>query len=166
MSYATIYNVIPGQSAESLHEFRNGHGSAPVIWMALAPEVGLTTFGWISGLSKIEELWKMLEVPAWKRAVLGMTFDGMYIEHKDFAQASKDIRQFCTTYPRDPKFVDHWPALADLLEAWVSDESIQAIGITHTSCGGSVFDGSWNEEADCRVVDWESTWSLYQDMIS
>lgn len=161
MSYTTIYKVTPGQSAEELHEFRNGHGAAPVVWSALCKEVGLEEHGWLFNSQKVWDIWKIPGTPEWKRVTLGLTFDGVYLEYQHFPQASKAIREFFRNYPQDPNRVNHWLALADLIEGWIAEDTIPAIGIRHTSCGESIFDGSYDEASGTYTIDWEKAWSLY-----
>lgn len=116
---------------------------------------------WIFNAQKIWDIWKIPAEPAWKRAVLGMTFDGVYIESQHFQQAANDIRRFLLNYPRNPEWVNHWPALADLLEEWAKDPTIKAIGFLQTSCGESVYEGVYDEDTDSHTYEWDKTWSLY-----
>jgi hypothetical protein len=163
MSYTTIKAIWPGEKHQDIEELRNGHGSAPVIWGALAERyLGQGRYSWLvedRDASAIFGLYKSPRVPASLRAVLAMTFDRAYVEKKDYKAAARDIREFLRIAPAPADHVNHWPRIADLFD---SDPDYPAIGLHCTSVSEDPFQGPWNEEKeDYDPPDWTQCYSVY-----
>lgn len=162
MSRATAYAVYPKERIEEIAEYRNSWGLASALWGQLA-ERHLTMPYWkiISGIDGgAAPLWALVNdptVPLYARALLGWTFDAVYVEHQHFARLAADIRLFLANYPIPGESVNHWPVVADLLE---SNPDVPGIGFQWTSVSENPFT-EWNEETETSRVAWERTRSLY-----
>lgn len=160
MSYSTILAVYPGEKIEALDDLKNSHGSAAFVWDQLCQKY-FPTVHWMAGIERVWKLWDNAKVPEHQRAVLGMTFDMVYIPRKDYARAAKDIQLFVTDFPA-PDRVNHWPHIASLLK---SGHDHPGFAIYQTSLGDNPYQGPWNEEAEeYGPPDWEKLWSLYDDL--
>lgn len=162
MSYSTIYAVFPGEKVEVITELRNGHGAAPVVWGAICEQYFGNSSAWLFDGEKLWPLWKDDRLAPAHRAALLMTYDRAYIAKADYARAAADIRAFLADYPIPPNRVNHWPAIAELLEL---DPEYPAMGFDHTSCSDSQWIGPYNEETgDDDSIDWGRTWSVYDEL--
>jgi hypothetical protein len=169
MSYSAVYAVTPGVSTVELVEYRNGFGAAPAIWGSLAEKVlRRRRHDWADLLtsepSPLWELFKDEQLPMFARAVLGMTFDYVFIERQHFKQAALDIRAFLDWAPVPADNVNHWPKIAALLDQHANDEAVPAIGIYHTSAGDNLWRGRFDENDEEQPLEWERYWSLYKEL--
>lgn len=168
MSYTMIHKVTPGAGYEDLQEFHNSWGSAPVVWGTLTEKVlHKEQFSWAVGstINAVWALWDDKGLAEFVRAVLGMTFDRIYIERRHFHRAASDIRKFLDWAPQPDSHANHWPAFADLLDSLADDETMPAIGFTHSSVSECLFQGPFNEEKDdYDPPDWSLFWSLYEEI--
>lgn len=156
MSHSTILHIWPGKRIRYGQELRNSHGSAPVIWNALAQKYcGARPFGYFEVLDRLWPLYKDPSLPIAHRAVLMMTFDTAYVLRKDYARAATDIRQFLQDFPQATGYVNHWPTIADLYE---SDPKIPAIGIYQTSVSENPFKDHRGRNR------WSQTYSIYDEL--
>jgi hypothetical protein len=163
MSYTTVKAIWPGEKVEDLEELRNSHGSAPLIWNALCMRyLGLESYYYMSSdLDRLWAKWKDLSIPEAIRAVLMMTFDHAYIAKKDYQRAAGDIRTFLKEFPVPSNRVNHWPAIACILEK----ADAPAIGFQHTSVSEDPWQGPWNEEKEeHEPLDWSKAYSIYDDL--
>jgi hypothetical protein len=167
MSYTTIYKVTPNVSAADFQELRNAWGSAPLVWGGITEKV-LHRDRHTWGLGDQRALWNQWEndaLPDYVRAVLGMTFDRVYIERQHFRRAAADIRKFLEWAPAPGEHVNHRPTIAALMEEHADDEAFPALGFNHTSVSESLFQGPWDEEKEeYGPIDWTQFWSLYADL--
>lgn len=168
MSYTTIYNVNPGVSAEPMFELRNAWGSAPLIWGTIQERVlhkDRYSWGLGAGIDAVCKPWHDTTLPEFVRAVLGMTFDRVYIERQHYKRAAKDIRSFLEWATQPAGHVNHWPTIADKLDELADDESVAAIGFQHTSVSESLWNGPYDEERDdYGPLEWDRYWSLYAEL--
>ena len=144
-------------------EFRNSHGSAPVVWDLIAQKyLGLQPFHYSFHTEKLWPLWKDLTIPEHHRAVLAMTYDDTVIIKTDFKRAAEDIRKFLEDFPVNPEYVNHWPAILEIFEG-IPD--CDAIGFYWTSVSEDPFQGDWNEETeDYEPLNWKRYWSMYNTL--
>lgn len=158
MSYATVTAVKPGSSepGEDILEFRNGHGFGPCVWRVIC-RVYLGSDNWLSCNKTLWPLWRDERLPLHQRAVLGMTYDRVYIVKADYARAAADIRAYLNDFPVDEKLVNHWPDFAELLE---SDPDCEAIGIANSICEN--WWRRYDEDEEAVGADWDTAWSLYE----
>lgn len=160
MSHTTIMAVWPGEKADKLRTFQNSHGSAPVIWNALAMKyLGLGNFEYSLHAREVWPLYKRADMPRHQRAVLLMTYDNAIVMKEDYKQAAADIRAFLSDFPQNHEYANHWPEVAGLFE---SDPDCPAIGFHMTSVSENPFQGQWNEEIeDYDPPDWKWYWDAY-----
>lgn len=144
-------------------EFRNSHGSAPVVWDLIAQKyLGLQPFHYSFHTEKLWPLWKDLTIPEHHRAVLAMTYDDTVIIKTDFKRAAEDIRKFLEDFPVNPEYVNHWPAILEIFEG---NPDCDAIGFYWTSVSEDPFQGDWNEETeDYEPLNWKRYWSMYNTL--
>lgn len=160
MSSTTIKAIWPGEKAKGIAELRNAWGSAPFVWDAMCARY--LGGNWLSQSDKLWPLWKDPRAPENQRAVLALTFDKMYLLKKDYTRAAADIRQFLADFPSNSERVNHWPAIAELLE---SDPDYPAIGFHMTSVAEDPWRGQYNEDADdYDPIDWSRAWSIYDEL--
>ena len=166
MSYTTAYAVWPGERHEKLKDFRNSHGSAPVVWSKLFARYvdGSGPYPNSGYMFRTEELWplyKRKDIPEPLRRVLMMTFDDAYVARENYARAADDIRAFLAAFGLDPSFANHWPAIAELFD---SNPECPAIGFRWTSVCEDPFGGPWNEETEeYDQPDWSKKWDVYAE---
>ncbi len=155
MSYTSIYSVKFSKSCEEIAELRNSHGSAPVVWDLLAQKyLGTQPFQYWSVTDRLWPLYQDKKLPAHHRAVLGLTFDRAYLDHKNFKRAAEDIRKFLSDFPPNPEYVNHWPKIADIIE----NAKEKNIGFQHTSVSENLFvEGS-------RVIKKKDCFEVYSEL--
>lgn len=161
MSYSQIMIISPGEKIEEGEELKNSHGTAPVIWNLLgqryiAPDF---SFFWEKTIQKLWDLWKDPAIPLPYRAVLMFTFDRAYVSRKNFSRLAGDIDRFLTDFPEDPRMVNHWPRIAEILRA----SEAPAIGLYCTSTGQNSFeDPAIEDEEGNRIgYDWSALFEIY-----
>jgi hypothetical protein len=166
MSYSEIKGLWPLENRiEVWEEFRNSHGTAPVIWDAMSQKyLGMEPFAYMHDRS--DALWKLSDrgdIPLAHRAVLAMTFDRAYVAKEDYLRAAKDIWTFLADLPPDPKYVNHWPAIARFFEG---DPDCPAVGFYWTSCGDDFWELPRSEDDDETVLpfDWSECWDVYSEL--
>ena len=144
-------------------EFRNSHGSAPIVWDLMAQKyLGLQPFHYSFHTEKLWPLWKDLTIPEHHRAVLAMTYDDTVIIKTDFKRAAEDIRKFLEDFPVNPEYENHWPAI---LEIFKNNPECDAIGFYWTSVSEDPFQGDWNDEKeDYEPLNWKRYWSMYNTL--
>lgn len=144
-------------------EFSNSHGSAPVIWDAMAQKyLGLQPFHYNFHTDKLWPLWKDLNIPEHQRAVLTMTYDNVVVEKKDFLRAAKDIEKFLEDFPVNIEYENHWP---EIQKIFLENPDCDAIGFHWTSVNSDPFQGSWNDDIeDCDPMNWGNLWSMYKKL--
>jgi hypothetical protein len=138
---------------KDVEELPNSHGSAPVVWDALAQRyLGCGEFGYIH-LPNDDILWQLykhLGVPTAHRAVLVMTFDHAWVSKANYERAAGDVRAFLADFPQRPDRVNHWPRIAEIFE---SKPTWPGVAIWHTSVG----DDTWRKK-DC----WAKAYEVYE----
>lgn len=161
MSTTTVKAVWPGEKAKDLEEFRNSHGSAPVIWNEIGKMyLGLDDYGYSRRADEIWPLYKRADMPEHHRTVLLMTYDNALVAKPYYKQAAEDIRAFIEDFPPRPGYANHWASIADI---FASDPDCPAIGFRMTSVTGDPFKGSWNEDnCDYDMPDWSVFWDVYE----
>jgi hypothetical protein len=168
MSYTTIYKVTPGVSAEDFQELLNAWGSSPLVWDALFKRYVPPKHeydSWMFDSDRLWKLWDREDIPPHIRAVLGMTFDRSYIERQHFRRAAADIRKFLEEVPARESRVNHWPAIADLMEQHADDEAFPALGFNQTSVSESLWEGEWDDATEERKpLEWSRFWSVYEEL--
>lgn len=161
MSSTTIIAVWPGDRTEELDELRNSHGSAPIIWNAVAQRyLGLKDLEYFQHIEQVWPLYQRSDMPAHQRAVLLMTYDNAIVLREHYLRTSMDIRAFLADFPTDAQYVNHWGHIAALFETM---PDCPAIGFWMTSISENPFEGDWNEEReDHDAPDWSKFWSVYE----
>jgi len=163
MSYTTIKALWPGEKNENLEELSNGHGSGPVLWMAISEKYLHDEMAWLHGEGKkVWSLWKNGAIPKHVRACLMLTFDRAYVLKKDYLRAAKDIRLSLSELAIKSGRVNHWPRIAEIFE---SNSNIPAIGLWCTSVSDDPFEGPWNEKEEKHdPLDWNTTFDVYKNL--
>ena len=171
MSYTTTIAVYPGEKTEAMKEYRNSHGSAPVIWEQMAREYLNCTksyeypnLGWMQLGNKLWDLWKDPRVKTEHKIVFMLTFDRAYVAKKNYKRMADAIRVFLKDLPIPSDYSNHWPAFADLFD---SDPDVPGIGLYGTSVGENPFNGEWNEEKeDYDPPDWDKIYEICEQIDS
>lgn len=144
MSYSTVLGVVPDRRPIDLLELRNSHGWAPSVWRRLLACHGYDEL-WIRDQTGLETLWQTIEnLPEWQQAPLVLTFDTGVIPYQAFEWAAEQLDEFDRRLPENPEYVNHVPAVAQLLR---SAPEVPLIGVYGTSVTENPFD-PWDEEAD------------------
>lgn len=134
MSTSDLYRVY-GTKATHIAEFRNGWGSAPVVWGYLCEKyLGGTRTSW--GINTpLEKLWALSadeRVPRCLRLTLGFTYDWAVCPPKkagELADALEEAGKLCDR----PGYVNHWQAIANELRNHKARARQVGIGISCTS---------------------------------
>lgn len=160
MSRTTVMAVWPGDRAERLLELRNSHGTAPVVWNAVAMQyLGFADYAYSRRAEEVWPLYKRADMPRHQRAVLLMTYDDAIVMRADYKQAAADIRAFLDDFPPRDGYANHWPRIAELFD---SNPDCPAIGFWMTSVCENPFEGPWNEELGMRdAPEWDRYWDAY-----
>lgn len=161
MSKATIVRIWPGEKTECDIDLRNAFGFGPSVWGNVCQKY-LGDGNWMMQEKKLWPLWRDERLPLHQRAVLGMTYDRVYILKEDYARAAEDIRKYLADFPVDDRKINHWPAIAEYLE---SNPDCPAVGFWGTSVCENPWQGEYDEELDdYGSVDWSDKWSLYEHL--
>lgn len=161
MSRTTIHAVWPGEKVENLEDLHNSHGSAPVVWDAMAVRyLGCKPFWYWQHTDELWPIYKRPGMPMHHRAVLLMTYDRAMVLREHYKRAAADIRAWLADFPQEANCANHWPRIADMFD---SEPDCPAIGFRMTSVSESLFWGEWNEEReDYDQPDWSQFWSVYE----
>jgi hypothetical protein len=136
VSYSAIYEVYK-TTANELNEYRNGHGTASVLWNLLGVKhLGLQPHGYMFGPA-LDKLWKLARdpaVPMHLRICHAFTFDDAYVAHENLAILAKacdmtgsDLDAF------SPDSVNHWHTLSEDLMRVKKKPKMLGVGLTCTS---------------------------------
>lgn len=160
MSRTTIKSVWLGEKAEDVLTLRNSHGSAPVVWNAIAKQyLGLKDHEYPSRSEELWPLYKRTDMPAHHRVVLLMTYDYAIVMKANYKQAASDIRAFIAEFPSYGWCVNNWQQIAALFD---SDPDCPAIGFYWTSVSEDLFQGQYNKEThQYGQPDWSVFWDIY-----
>ena len=140
MSYTTALGVAPDRQPVVLAEFRNAHGWSPSIWSRLAGKDWFRIEG-----AELNRMWRSIEtLPEWQQIPLLLTFDTGVIPFQEYAAAALALDEFERRLPERASYVNHVPAVADLLR---SCPEAPFFGIYGTSVSENPFD-PWDYEAD------------------
>lgn len=120
MSTSDLY-ILNRKSTQHIAEFRNGWGSAPLVWDYLGdkyidenPIYSMSE----SYLKKVWALHKDSRLEEWERIPLLMTFDKAYVPLDKVIEASVACLRFNTEVGPLPKFkdrVNHWASIGNAL---------------------------------------------------
>lgn len=158
-----MIGVWPGDKAETMKEFRNSWGSAPIIWDVFCQRhLGTHPYSFMQHIDEMWPVYKKPEVPEFAKAVILMTYDNALIYRKDFARAAEDLRWFLDVYRIPEDRVNHWYAIIEILE---HNPDVPAIGFWMTSVVENPFQGPFDEELDdYRSPDWSRYWDVYAEV--
>lgn len=144
MSYSTALGITPNQRPITLAELRNGHGWSPSIWQRLLVHHGCSD-RWMNNDAALDALWQSVEtLPEWQQAPLVLTFDTGVIPWQAFGWAVDQLEEFERRLPERPEYVNHVPAVIELLRA---GPEVPLFGMWGTSVSENPFD-PWDEVAD------------------
>ena len=158
MSYSTLYLVPELGEIEEFEEFRNGHGSAPVVWDYLF-EKYITLGPGEYRHEQYEKTWELVKddrLSKNEKISLVFTFDHFMCKKKDFDTLSMALREMGLIYlVKKPTYVNHLVAIADALDKMKNDPRTVATCINHTSVGDAWEVSELNEdrEMDRRLYD-------------
>lgn len=165
MSYSQLI-VFRNNEAEGDEKYRNGHGTAAMIWEALhrkyyrlihpnhpfmAPEVAGINGGW-------EALWKAdqggLAMRPWERLALKFTYDDALVKGSDVAALADALDRFEDAHAV-PGRVCHLSAIAKRLREL---GPVDAVGLYATSVGEYPWNVRWeptdeDDDPDYRPYD-------------
>lgn len=146
MSYSAALGVVPNRRPVELARFRNASGWAPSIWNRLLVDRGFDGYAFgVDGTRHLHQLWHDIEaLPSWQQVPLVLTFDTGIIPWQEYAWAADRLDEFDERLPEQPGYVNHVPAMADLLR---SNPEVPFFGVYGTSVTDNPFD-PWDEEAD------------------
>lgn len=149
MSYASVLAVVPDRRPVELAEFRNGHGWHPSIWDRLVGHhwPGL---GWPSSMfdmDPVEQLGHRIDtLPEWQQVPLLLTFDTGVIPMPVFEHAADLLDEFDRRLPSNPNWVNHVPAVAELLRSGLETPLLGVV-----SSHGNSFE-VWSDDEDAEPV--------------
>jgi hypothetical protein len=164
MSTTTVFLLdLENKCAISGIEYKNAWGSAPYVWDRMA-RLYLHRENWMR--SDCQDLWNLfhdVRIPAYQRAVLGMTFDRAVIYQKDYPQAIMDIRKFLEAFPPERDSVNHWCAITFYIEGVIkSNKQNTGIGFWMTSVSDNPL-SRWNEETESEIIR-DDLYDLYANL--
>lgn len=154
MSSSSLYKVYKTKTKE-IAEFRNGWGTAPVIWGYLLEKyLHLDKLAWFGNDENQKKLWKLItdsSVPTNLRLVLGLTLDDAicpYVKKDELAKACQEVFEF--TY--DSKSVNHWKSVGESLKLCKPDKKMIGIALSCTSVADQWIDGKGDKAWDLFSV--------------
>lgn len=133
MSFSALY-AVSKTKARSIGEFRNSHGTAPLIWDYLCQQfLGKERGGWLFGdNSALWALQRDERVHMSVRMTLCWTCDGAICPTSRLAElvtACEDTGKICAVN----QHVNHWQALADAIKAHKPRGTTLGLGLSCTS---------------------------------
>lgn len=164
MSRTTVLKLNDVGDHEAMAVYANSWGGAPVAWTALADAYMPDGFSVLGAMASVKDefwaIWKNPLAQKYDRAVMMMTFDRVYIGKENFRRAAQDIRTFLSVHRVSVAGrVNHWPAIADLLE---SGTDAEAIGFWHTSVSENPFEQWDDEREEYDPIPLSECWELYE----
>lgn len=151
MSHSALI-VFRNSVAETDSEYRNGHGSAPVVWSALArkyerhiyPNDPLTHPPIRSPFDEWGDLWKAVkdkrvELRPWEWIALQWTYDNALVRGDKLCVVADALERFADAHAL-PGRVCHLEAMAARMRE-LAAEGVDAVGLYATSVG----DNPWHE---------------------
>jgi hypothetical protein len=142
MSAATVLGVCPGRLPVDLLELRNSHGWASNICDRLIVHHGMD-LSYSKIVQNLDALFGMIDdLPGWQQAPLILTADLGVIPWQDYGWAAEMIDEFEARLPSNPNWVNHAPAVADLLR---SGPEAPFVGIYQTSVTDNPF-SEWSPD--------------------
>lgn len=166
MSCSTLQAIWPGEKHENVREFRNSHGTAPIVWDEFCKRyLREESHWWLFNSSKPEgrrlwDLYKDMRIPESHRAAFSFTFDHFYVKRADYRRFAKDLRTFLDDTLVSANHVNHWPLIAQFFEM---EPDYPAIALWCTSVTSDPFNGEYDEEKDdYGPFDWSKAYDLYE----
>jgi hypothetical protein len=151
MSYSTLYKVYKTK-VTTLKEYRNGWGTAPVIWDYLeAKYLESKTSIWTDA-QPLWGLWKDQRVPKSLRMIHLFCMDGAIIRIENITEAAALILEGAKILKAEyPERVNHWADIANDLFSLqgLKDKRLQGIGLNGTSVHDVWNDGDMPKLFDC-----------------
>lgn len=163
MSYSATYHVY-ASTARRIDEYRNGHGTASVLWALLSDKyLGVGPYGYTHNKADTDRLWKLYldpRVPNHLRICHLWTFDNAFWP-LDVRETLVDACEetFLALRSYNGATVNHWHQLAIDLQRIPKKPRCYGIGLTCTS----VSDG-WSEYAYRRGKDVEP-WDAHEQWV-
>lgn len=151
MSYSTLYKVYKTK-VRTLKEYRNGWGTAPVIWNYLEAKYLKSKSSIWTDAQPLWGLCKDQRVPKSLRMIHLFCMDGAIIKIENIAEAAALILEGSKILKAEyPDRVNHWGDIAnDLLSLQgLKDKRLQGIGINATSVYDVWHGGAMPEVFDC-----------------
>ncbi len=117
MSTSDLY-FVNKKSTRHIAEFRDGHGTAPVLWSVLCVEyLGWDEYDWSFGHEgKMRSLWELAfdpRVPFHLRLCHAFTFDRAVCPKDKLLELASACVETSDKIP--PGKINHWKAIADML---------------------------------------------------
>lgn len=147
MSRTTALGVIPNEESVVLSEFKNSHGWASSIWSRLLKTVYGFEGSWFfdEGNELLHQMWDEIEtLEDWQQVPLVLTFDTGVIPCQAYGWATEMLDEFEAKAPERPEYVNHVPAVADLLR---TQPECPLFGVYGTSVSTNPFE-QYNEDSD------------------
>lgn len=163
MSYTSLFGVPASGELETVAEYRNGWGSAPVIWEFIwnkylrtreAEKKYESAMHPQGNLQKVCDLANDGKLQEYERICVQLTYDRCIIRKEDFPKVAAALdTMYAATY--NGEYVNHLKAIADDLRA--ADKWASYIGccFRHTSVGDewTVYEKDEDGNSDCRKYD-------------
>lgn len=121
MSSSDLY-VLNGKSTTHLATFRNGWGSAPIVWDYLAYKYIAEKPAYSMASDHLERIWALASdqrLSHAERVVLMMTFDRAYVPVEQLVDAA-DACAVVGAAVENGRQANHWPAISEALRAAAS----------------------------------------------
>lgn len=173
MSYSTLYSVPESGQIENYKEYRNGWGTAPVIWDHIIDKYKLKGEHEYSLMpSVMKKLFDMInetheKILPWERVCLALTCDRMILKRENFFKASDALEKFHTA-THSPERVNHLLQISKDLIELAKDDSVYGACFIWTSVSDDVWDSPNREDEDECSMQWDISkdkghWFLFQE---
>ena len=168
MSHSTLQAIWPGEKHENVREYRNSHGTAPIVWGEFCVKyLKREQYWWLHNSTgpkgfELWNLWKDKAIPESHRAVLLFTLDHAYVSKPNYRRFAKDLRAFLDDTLISANCMNHWPEIAQFFEM---DRDYPAVGLWCTSVTSDPYTGPYNEKTfDYDPFDWSKAFDLYAEL--
>lgn len=133
MSCSTVLAITPDKRPTELAELRNSHGWGPNVWSRLIGERW-----WLNDGQELDALYVAIDtLPQWQQVPLLLTSDLGILPARFFEWGIDSLLEFEARVPSDPKYVNHVPAVIEILKA---GPEADYVGVWGTSVTENPFD--------------------------
>ena len=168
MSRSTLQAIWPGEKHENVVEYRNSHGTGPIVWREFCERhLGLDPNWWLFNYQETPNLlwdaYKRQDIPQAYRAVLLFTCDHFYVKKADYRRFAKDLRTFLEDTRISANVSNHWPLIAQRFEM---EPDYPALALWCTSVTSDPWVGAYDEATDeYAPFDWSLARDVYAFLV-